>query len=315
LEKKVFTYSLYGLCLRSQWPVPYSTNGGTGLAEVELFEGPASLFEAVSEEVAGSPNAADWLFRARLGDGSDYLRWSGLFESVLSSDGRRIAARPLAGAIQDIFQTHILGQILSFALLKLGMDPLHSTSVVIDGGAVAFVGDSGFGKSTLGAAFCRLGHPVVTDDLLTTKEESHGIYAYPGRARLKLSPETAKALLPERVNGVPVDPYTAKFSIPLEPQLTARGALPLRAIYVIRRGTAGSQLKKVTIRTLRHRQALLGVVANSCITIVTDPDRLARQFQLAARLVAHIPVKSLSYPRTLSGLPAVVDAIRADLTP
>ena len=56
--------------------------------------------------------------------------------------------------------------MLSFSLLSLGYEPLHATAVVVDGEAVAFLGDCGYGKSTLGAAFLARGFPLLTDDVL-----------------------------------------------------------------------------------------------------------------------------------------------------
>ncbi|MFB3074256.1 MAG: hypothetical protein ACE1Z6_03640, partial [Candidatus Methylomirabilales bacterium] len=112
----------------------------------------------------------NWFQHLRLPDGSDYLRWSGLFEFLVSADGRRIACRELECASPESFQTYLIGQVLSFALVKRGIEPLHSTTVVIDGKAVAFLGDSGYGKSSLGAAFLQAGYPLLTDDLLVLKE-------------------------------------------------------------------------------------------------------------------------------------------------
>ncbi|PYT92309.1 MAG: hypothetical protein DMG36_15620 [Acidobacteria bacterium] len=83
----------------------------------------------------------DWFHYAPLEDGSDYLRWTGLFEFLISADGRRIAARTLTDISQEAFQTYLLGQVLSFALLKQGIESLHSTVVAVDGGAVAILGD------------------------------------------------------------------------------------------------------------------------------------------------------------------------------
>ena len=51
--------------------------------------------------------------------------------------------------------------------------------------AVAFLGDSGFGKSSLAAYLLSAGDRLVTDDLLLL-QESEGFLAYPGPPRIKL---------------------------------------------------------------------------------------------------------------------------------
>jgi hypothetical protein len=315
----MFAYRLYGLSLRSQWPLPCSRRVGPAFAEVEFLEGPASLFIAASREAesskdaAGGPQLSQWLFRARLHDGSDYLRWTDLFEFVIPGDGRSIIAHMLGGSIQDIYNSHVLQHLFFFTLLKLGIEPLHATTVAIDGGAVAFIGDSGYGKSTLAAAFCLRGHPILTDDLLVLKENSHGFYGYPGRSRIRLLPETAKVLFEDRLKDMSPDPYSRKLAIPLDEPQTAAETLPLRAIYVVRPGRPASAVKTVTLRALRQRRAFFCMVANICNPIAREPERLARFFHLSTRLCARLPIKSLSYPRDLSRLQEVVHAIREDL--
>jgi len=310
----VHTYYLYGLCLTSPWPLPCPDRVGSGFAESELFQGSLALFTEATQKATIPPKVTDWFHYAPLEDGSDYLRWTGLFEFLISADGRRIAARTLTDISQEAFQTYLLGQVLSFALLKQGIESLHSTVVAVDGGAVAILGDCGYGKSSLAAAFLHAGYPLLTDDVLVVKEEGDSFFAYPGLPRIKLFPEVADLFLREQARGTPMNPDTTKLIIPLCPPLSWQTTAPLRAIYALRAPNAKPQTKRITIRALSQRKSLLKLISSTFNTQIRTPDRLTRQFALAARLSDHIPVKSLSYPRDLSQLPAVVDAIRSDLT-
>ncbi len=83
---------------------------------------------------------------------------------------------------------------------------------------------------------------------------------------------------------------------------------------MLRPATGRSRSKKVTIRTLNQRRAFLALIENTFNAVITAPDRLKRQFALADRLTAVIPIKSLSYPRDLAVLPEVVKAIRSTLS-
>ena len=144
----VHTYHLYGLCLKSQWPLPCPQRSASGVAEVELFEGPASLFFEASQAIVPSDRAG-WFHHVLQQNGSHYLRWSGLFEFVIAADGRWIAAHRHIETNQEAFYTYLLGQALSFVLLKHGIEPLHATAVVIDGAAVGFLGDGTFGAQAI----------------------------------------------------------------------------------------------------------------------------------------------------------------------
>jgi len=280
-----------------------------------VVNGSASLFSRACRRIGGKPDANRWFQHARLPDGSDYLRWSGLFEFLIAADGRRIACRSLDGATRETFQTYLLSQVLSFALLKRGVESLHSTAVVIDGEAVGFVGDCGYGKSSLGAAFLQAGHPLLTDDLLVVKETRAGFVAYPGPPRIKLFPEIAKTLLGERGTGTPMNSLTPKLVIPLgeEKIRVWQGVSILKAIYVLKPPTDGARGSRVTIRRLSPRQAFIELLKNTFNAMVVEPARLGRQFELTARLAGKISVKSLSFPRTLGDLPAVREAVRSDL--
>src|SRR5205823_3902180 len=103
--------------------------------------------------------------------------------------------------------------------------------VVVRQQAVAFLGDSGYGKSSLGAAFLQAGHSLLTDDILVITENNRRFTAHPGPSRIKLFPHIAKTLLGERVAGIPMHPTTSKLVIPLTQKQSEHATAPLRAIY------------------------------------------------------------------------------------
>ena len=214
------------------------------------------------------------------------------------------------GANQEL---EMIGQALSFALIRHGLDPLHATVVTAGGNGVAFLGRSGYGKSTLAAAFIGAGHRLLTDDLLVLTDGEAGLAAHPGPPRLKLYPEAARQLLPD-ATGVLMMPGTPKRLFPLTTQHVAPGPVPLRAMYVIvPPGPRTAVARGVRIRRLGARDACLALIRNTFNSSVLDADRLARQLALSARVAAAVPVKSLSYPRSFRAMPAVPEAILADL--
>jgi hypothetical protein len=304
------TYNVYGLRLDSAWPLPYSQAPAPSLAQVSLRQGTTAGFRLALGKTHIPDTGRPWA-TAALSDGSRYLRWSGAFEFLIPSDGRSITCRPLTSRGVDAFHTH-LGPSLSFALISLGFEPLHSTTIVIDGGAVALMGDCGYGKSSLGASFVKSGHRLLTDDLLVTSHQEGRFLAYPGAPRVKLYPAIAKIVFGSRVTGLRLKPLTQKLIIPLDEQRSQRTPVPLKAIYVLRPpgDRAGT---RVSIRRLSQRSAFVELVRNTFNMAVSDPDRLERQFSLATRMATDVPIKSLSYPREFRMLVDARDAILADL--
>ena len=249
-----------------------------------------------------------------LADGSTYLRWSGLFEFLVSADGRVIHYRRLRRASHESFNTYLLGQVLSFSLLSFGFEPLHATAVVVDGRAIAFLGDCGQGKSTLGAAFLARGFPVLTDDLLALEARNGRWLAHPGPPRLKLFPKVAKAFLAEKDEGTRLNPTTSKRILRLDFRESAQRAAPLHALYVLSPPLAarGARPAHVRITPLEAKQAFFEAIRAAFNLIQVDRRRLENQFRIATRLAAEVPVRRLAYPRRLTAIDRVCDAVLRD---
>lgn len=306
-------YQIYGLHLRSEWALACHPANGHCLATVELHESPTNLATRSLEEVHVGPD--DWFYR-RLSDGSDYLRWGTLAEFHVSLAGDRITARSLNGHIPQPTRTFLLSQVLSFALLKQGIETLHATVIELAGEAIAFVGDCGYGKSTLAAAFLHSGAKLLTDDLLVLDIRNSApplVLAHPGFPRIKLFPDSAKVLLKDPAAGKPLLPGSNKLVFPLSERAHTAGPRPLKAIYVLTAQGRTRRCQRVMIWRLPRQRACLSLIANAFNPVISERSRLARQFEWAAKLATAVPVKSLSYPKGLSRLSRVVAAIQADL--
>src|SRR5262249_15929080 len=147
---------------------------------------PASAFLTATADAAFDSTSDSWHRYASLPDGTTYVRWDRVGEILVASDGRSITCRRAEGSSAESFQVSMLGQGLSFAPGKQGFEPLHATAVVVGDQAVAFLGESGHGKSSLAACFLEAGHRLLTDDLLLLQEAHGRIIAYPGPPRIKL---------------------------------------------------------------------------------------------------------------------------------
>jgi hypothetical protein len=306
-----FQYGVYGISLRSEIPLVLPECRGAALAHIDLKRGTPQAF---SQAIAGTEltRRADWYHYAHLQDRSSYVRWRGLGEFLVSDRGRQILWDRAPEAPMESFQVYLLGQALSFALVKGGFEPLHGTAIVHQGQAIVLLGDSGFGKSTLAASFLAEGCPLLTDDLLLLRPSAAGMLAYPGPPRIKLFPDAARRLLPSAAAGVPMNSETNKHVIPLEAAQRCPGPVPLRAIYVLAPPHEMRRQRRVRIEPLPAREAFLALVSNTFNRYIADPDRLQRQVAESTGLLRSVPVRKLSYPRSLARLPEVREAILAD---
>jgi hypothetical protein len=280
----------------------------TGSPDVDLIEADE---QRLSSLCAGTPVTAEdtgfWQF-TRFEDGAARLCWKEHFEFVVSADGHRVLWCRLADVPDEVLTTYLLGQVLSFCLLSRGIEPLHATCVAVDGQGVAFLGDSGHGKSTIAGALLGRGYPLVSDDVLIIEFRGNAAYAHPSVPRIKLMPQSADAVFQGR-RAIPMNSFTPKMIFPLQASQCVSQMVPLRAAYVL----AGNSHESIRIRRVRGAASLLELVRNSFNVAVLTPSRLKQQFIFANRLLGAVGVKQLSYPKQLDRLPEVIDAVLADV--
>lgn len=307
-------YRLYGVLLQSSLKLPCQSAPPNSRPDVWLKLGDPTRFALARREIG--PSSRTWFSCKRLKDGCTYLRWTGLFEFLVSPDGRHIHYHRLEHATRESLAVYLLGQVLSFALLAFGRDPLHGTVVATKGKAVAIVGNCGDGKSTLAAAMLARGCRVVTDDVIALDGETGGWCVQPGVPRLKLFPSVARKLLGYR-GGATMNKGTSKLVLPLGPDQSIGRPMPLAAIYVLsdpRAHRPSRALEPVTLERLSGSEAFLEVIRAAFNVMVLRRERLANQFAFAARLAAEVPMRRLTYPRRLTLLPTVCDTLLADLS-
>ena len=308
-----YAYGVYGIALSSEIPLPLPGCGHDTLAEIELRTAPASYFSEAVWGVQLEQAEGSWYELAPLADRSTYARWAGVGEFLVSGDGRRIVCRQFGVATAESFCVYLLGQALSFALVKSGFEPLHATVLAIDGEAVACLGESGFGKSTLAACFLEAGYQVLTDDLLILQEKSGRVLAYPGPPRIKLFPKIARRFLGEAATGVRMNPDSEKLILPLDRKRSCCTPAPIKAVYTLAAPHEVFPRKAIRFEPLSPRQAFLELVKNTFNRRIVDTGRLQRQLNVNARLVTLVPVRKLSFPRIWRQLRSVREAIISDL--
>lgn len=299
-------HRLYGIRIRTPWPV-------RGMAEYHDdwdVEFVAAGRDALAHAATFVPEEQKtwWAQYAALPDGAAYRRWRNLFEFLVTSDARRIYAQLLSAVDSEAMLAYLLVDALSFSMVRLGWEPLHATAVLTDHGVVAFLGNSGDGKSTLGAVLVRRGCQLVTDDMLILTRDGAMWLAEPGPPRLKLYRAMANIILGSTPGSVTMNPDTTKLIIPVS---AATEANTLRLIYVL--SNEGVESAGPTFRRLTPGEAFPRLLAHTAGHYPSDAARLKRQFAFATALVRDVPVKTLSYRRDTSTMSQVGDAVLADV--
>ncbi len=298
-------YRVYGLTLDTPLRLPLPSSTRIGHPDLRFQPARASAFPPV----IARPRS--WFHYRELESGGAHVRWRGLFEFIVSADGGTVHYRRLPRASDHSLGTYLLGHVASFSLVARGAEPLHGTAVTVGADAVVFLGDCGEGKSTLGAAMLRRGARIVSDDLIALSRRGRGLVVHPGPARLKLYRGIARAIIGRRPESR-MHRDTAKMIVPIRSHETVNQAVRLRAFYVLARPTRG-QRSSIQLETLSPGDAVVELVRASFNLVVTSPERERIRFARASEIARLIPVKRLTYPRSLAALRNVCDLVMRDL--
>jgi len=310
MPRRVYEYHLYGYCLHSHTPLPCpETMLDNSLPQIELVPGSASSFKRAQDLGGILAEDSETSERVDVTDGSIYLRWFEHFEFLIVAGGHRICWRALNSSTSESLYYHLLGPVLSYAMLMHGIEPLHATVVDIDGEGLALLGDSGSGKSTLAAAFVRAGHKLLTDDVLALKKSNGHWVGYPCLPRLKLYKDIARHIF-DNVKGVPMNRWTTKHIFPLGADHHQTRPIPIRALYLI--SASARDARGVFTRQCIAKQSLLHLLRHTYNSMVTDSPRLQRQLLFCSAVVKEIPIKFLHYPRREAMLESVVAKVIDD---
>jgi hypothetical protein len=224
---------------------------------------------------------------------------------LIDREGARISAHWVSSLSDVDAAGHLAGSVLAFSLRLRGSVPLHASAIVVDGRALLFIGDPWAGKSTTVAAFSRLGHPILADDIVRIDVDDGRVLAYPGHPRLNLWADSAAALFgPSNDPGMWTEEYSKRVL-----DFEAAGcpfhasSVPIEAVYLL-----GERLKMgagaPSITALSPSAALVALVRHTYGGCFLDRTMRAREFDVLCRLVEHVPVRELKFGDDLSELVA-----------
>jgi hypothetical protein len=84
------------------------------------------------------------------------------------------------GRPEGAWQRLLIAQALPFATLLQGLEVLHASAVMWGTGAIAFLGPSRSGKTSLALELCRRGASFLADDVVALESREQTLIAHPG---------------------------------------------------------------------------------------------------------------------------------------
>ncbi|HEY9826171.1 MAG TPA: hypothetical protein V6D19_12030 [Stenomitos sp.] len=227
---------------------------------------------------------------------------------LLIRDGREIVIDAPSDTDPQFLRGYILGAAMGVILRQRGLLVVHASCVAKDDIAIAFLGGSGWGKSTLASAFHAHGYRLVTDDVMAIQLNGSAPLVIPSFPEVRLLPDAAAAM------GSPSSRTSLLYSLShkqiqrLDRQFEAC-PVTLKQCYVLRIGECNG------IEPLSRPQAFTELIQHSRATkTLADPNFQIQHFRQCSQLANAVPMAYLKRPRSLDQLPQLVAFIEAHLS-
>lgn len=308
-------FEVFGACLRSELPLP----------ELPPCAAAAPRFTVRTvgygqPEPAGFRTCHEWtgedgalLCRSARRREDYLLTFPGRAGFHIEPDGV-ITCRPAAGVADELIRQLLLNQVLPRALSNAGALLLHASAVTLPGGrTVAFLGESGQGKSTLVSYCHRRGARIIDDDCVLFRLEDQPIRILGGVPTLRLYPDSLRALDYDPAAFTPYLEHSAKRQMRLPRDATA-GSRPrvLDALFVLAAPDEMPGADAVAIAPATGQRAMMAILGSLFSLDPTDADTMTRTFSQAGRVLdedrglrAHL----LHYERDYANLERVWQAL------
>ncbi|KAF3886911.1 MULTISPECIES: hypothetical protein [Nostocales] len=284
-------YKAYNLCIASELPLAQLIETED---EPDIIVRFGKVDRATAREQEGSKNVVGGI--PEVGE-------------FLIRDGQEIVMNPVPHVDETLLSTVILGPVLCVLLRQRGLLVLHASCIRMDKKAVAFMGGSGWGKSTLAAAFHSKGYDILTDDAMAIQFAAGNPIVIPAYPQFKLFPEALTSLGHDTKGLHPVFQNASKLSYKF-----ARGfyssPLPLERIYVLAKGTSHEIVK------LQPQEAFIELVRHTrAMKVMTDAEFMNSHMRLCGELIKNISFCRFTRKPGLTDLPQLVKLIENDLIP
>lgn len=219
------------------------------------------------------------------------LEAEGLARYIISFEGRIVERATAESTPPELLAATALGAPLILALALGGTFAIHASVVLFGDRLVAFLGESGAGKSMLAGYLDRQGQAgwrrVIDDTLPWGLDEAGRCVARPHFPQLKLPAEQ-------------------------QPVHLVAEHIPPAVLYVLVTAPAGSD-PAVGVERLSPQASALALLRHTVGGRLFGKPLLGQHLAFCSDVATQVPVRKLAYPRSLAVLPAVRDAIAEDL--
>jgi len=247
-------------------------------------------------------------------NGEYFLKFPSLAIFSIHLASRSIKCYP-ESKISESFISHLfVDQIFPRIVNHLFSLTLHCCANRIENSALLFLGQTGWGKSTLGANFHVNGFEILNDDAITVRLVSNNCVAIPNYCGIRLKEDSIKEIFEPHFSASNLSSTTVEvgskkqLSIAQTHLRNALAPLPIRAIFVLNEPeTCQNDTPYITKQTLP--QATISLINFGFYLNIKSCSEMSRCLSETTLLAAKVPTYLLNYRRKYCLLNSVREVI------
>lgn len=264
-------------------------------------------------------------------NGGYRVRYPDLADFVINARLDHVRCFPLRGVSKATIRHIFLDNVIPRILGQRGQMIVHASAVRAQtGGTFAFLGESGWGKSTLASKFYSQGYELITDDCLKMVVTGNTLIGVPAYQGLRLRGDSISHIFPAGKSSKPVAHYSDKRRIGT-PAAPSDDSVEIRHLYLLSNpalshpGRSNPTLThqneedlSPSVKEVSGAEAIMALISRSFFLDVEDMPAAARRLEMAHEIVSSSTLVSvLDFTRDYALLDQVVKAVeeshRADL--
>jgi hypothetical protein len=207
-----------------------------------------------------------------------HLLWARDYGRVLiSPDGLELLCDPDPANAE--WASIVASQALPLAATLRGLEVMHASGVVVNGGAVLLSGSAGAGKSSLAAALIRVGGQLLSDDAVALQLRDGALIAHAGSVALQLrQAEDERLSISERAAlGDPAGNIEGKRRYLSD---EAPAPAPLAGMFLLERTSRQPAVERLTAANPFE------LIASTFNLSVRTPERLLHQLDVVSAIAS-----------------------------
>lgn len=227
----------------------------------------------------------------RIGVAGDFLiaEWPGAVRLRARENGSDVHLEVADGIDPDLLNKLNSGVVPGLLGHLTGNTTLHGSSVAIGTDAVVFLGESGSGKSTFAATFCKAaGAALLADDMARVTKRNNAFWSVPSEAHHWLVRASRDAL-----GHTSTD---ARVKVPIAAGSKAETESRIRAFVFLKWG------EELALRPMRSAQSMIAMSPALVRFDLRNREIMRRDFEHLGDLCTQVPIYELIRPKDFSKL-------------